>query len=154
MNMNRQELQQQLVNNVIEGMDFKTMWSVLYDFMDESYDKFSDEELMEEVNEFYPELLEESNTNWVGRPTNLLTGQTVNRGLTLVCNSRSMNKTKTILSNPQTLQDLQDFLFDTMLPADLAVDWFCEQFGVNATDEVVDFVVEAHFAFFGEWQSA
>jgi len=74
----------------------------------------------------------------------------VNRVLTLVCNYRSMNKTKTILSNPQTLQDLQDFLFDTMLPADLAVDWFCEQFGVNATDDVIDFVVDAHFAFFGE----
>ena len=59
-NMNRQELQQQLVNNVIEGMDFKTMWSVLYDFMDESYDKFSDAELMEEVKEYYPELLEEN----------------------------------------------------------------------------------------------
>jgi len=57
-NMNRQELQQQLVNNVIEGMDFKTMWSVLYDFMDESYDKFSDAELMEEVKEYYPELLD------------------------------------------------------------------------------------------------
>jgi len=61
-----------------------------------------------------------------------------------------MNKTKTILSNPQTLQDLQDFLFDTMLPADMAVDWFCEQFGVNATDDVIDFVVDAHFSFFGE----
>ena len=61
-----------------------------------------------------------------------------------------MNKTQTILSNPQTLQDLQDFFFDTMLPADLAIDWFCEQFGVNATDEVVDFVVDAHFSFFGE----
>tara|TARA_B100001939_G_C16671690_1_gene500560 strand:+ start:100 stop:282 length:183 start_codon:yes stop_codon:yes gene_type:complete len=60
MNMNRSELQHELINNVIEGMDFKTMWSVLYDFMDESYDKFSDEELMEEVNEFYPELLEEN----------------------------------------------------------------------------------------------
>jgi hypothetical protein len=59
MNMNRSELQQELINNVIDGMDFKTMWQVLYDFMDESYDKFSDEELMEEVNEFYPELLEE-----------------------------------------------------------------------------------------------
>ena len=58
--MNRQELQQELINNVIDGMDFKTMWQVLYDFMDESYDKFSDEELMEEVNEFYPELLEEN----------------------------------------------------------------------------------------------
>jgi hypothetical protein len=59
MNMNRSELQQELINNVIDGMDFKTMWQVLYDFMDESYDKFSDEELIEEVNEFYPELLEE-----------------------------------------------------------------------------------------------
>ena len=59
-NMNRSELQQELINNVIDGMDFKTMWQVLYDFMDESYDKFSDEELMEEVNEFYPELLEEN----------------------------------------------------------------------------------------------
>ena len=59
-------------------------------------------------------------------------------------------KTKTILSNPQTLQDLQDFLFDTMAPADLAVDWFCEQFDCSATEEVIDFVVEAHFSFFGE----
>ena len=32
----------------------------LYDFMDESYDKWSDEELMEEVKEYYPELLEDS----------------------------------------------------------------------------------------------
>ena len=58
--MNRQELQEQLIDNVIEGMDFKTMWSVLYDYMDESYDKYSDEELTEEVKEYYPELLEES----------------------------------------------------------------------------------------------
>ena len=61
--MNRSELQQQLINSVIDGMDFKTMWSVLYDYMDESYDKYSDEELIEEVKEYYPELLEESNTN-------------------------------------------------------------------------------------------
>ena len=61
--MNRSELQQQLINSVIDGMDFKTMWSVLYDFMDESYDKYSDEELKTEVEEYYPELLEESNTN-------------------------------------------------------------------------------------------
>jgi len=59
MNMNRQELQDQLIDNVIDGMDFKTMWAVLYDFMDQSYDKYTDEELMEEVKEYYPELLEE-----------------------------------------------------------------------------------------------
>ena len=63
MNMNRQELQEQLIDNVIEGMDFKTMWQVLFDFMDQSYDKYTDEELMEEVKEYYPELLEESDTN-------------------------------------------------------------------------------------------
>tara|TARA_B100000003_G_scaffold167902_1_gene154565 strand:+ start:156 stop:329 length:174 start_codon:yes stop_codon:yes gene_type:complete len=57
--MNRSELQQQLINSVIDGMDFKTMWSVLYDYMDESYDKYSDEELKTEVEEYYPELLEE-----------------------------------------------------------------------------------------------
>ena len=59
-NMNRQELQDQLIDNVIDGMDFKTMWAVLYDFMDQSYDKYTDEELMEEVKEYYPELLEEN----------------------------------------------------------------------------------------------
>ena len=58
--MNRDELQKQLIDSVIDGMDFSTMWQVLYDFMDESYDKYSDEELMGEVKEYYPELLEES----------------------------------------------------------------------------------------------
>ena len=57
-NMNRQELQDQLIDSVIDGMDFKTMWAVLYDFMDQSYDKYTDDELMEEVKEYYPELLE------------------------------------------------------------------------------------------------
>ena len=58
--MNRSELQEQLIDNVIEGMDFKTMWQVLYDFMDQSYDKYTDEELITEVKEYYPELLEEN----------------------------------------------------------------------------------------------
>ena len=58
--------------------------------------------------------------------------------------------TKTLLSNPQTEQDLQDFLFDTMASADLAVDWFCDRFNVSATDEVIDFVVDTHFAMFAD----
>ena len=58
--MNRDELQQQLVNNMIDGMDFKTMWQVLDSYMMESFDKYTDEELVEEVKEYYPELLEEN----------------------------------------------------------------------------------------------
>ena len=57
---------------------------------------------------------------------------------------------KTTLFSPQNLQDLQDFMFDTMASSEMAVDWFCERFDVSATDEVIDFVLDAHFAFFGE----
>ena len=42
---------------MLDDMDLKTMMSVLYDFMDEAYDKYSEEELTEEVNQYYPELL-------------------------------------------------------------------------------------------------
>ena len=57
--MNRQELQAAMINQVIEDMDLKTMWAVLADFMSESYDKYSDAELTEEVTEYYPHLLED-----------------------------------------------------------------------------------------------
>jgi len=57
--MNRSELQQQLVDNMIESMDFKTMWQVLDSYMMESYDKYSDEELITEVKEYYPDMLED-----------------------------------------------------------------------------------------------
>ena len=55
--MTRDELQSKLIQQMLEDMDLKTMMSVLYDFMDASYDKYSEEELTEEVNEYYPELL-------------------------------------------------------------------------------------------------
>ena len=55
--MNRDELQSKLIQQMLEDMDLKTMMSVLYDFMDASYDKYSEEELTEEVNQYYPELL-------------------------------------------------------------------------------------------------
>lgn len=55
--MNRDELQSKLIQQMLEDMDLKTMMSVLYDFMDASYDKYSEEELTEEVKEYYPELL-------------------------------------------------------------------------------------------------
>ena len=56
----------------------------------------------------------------------------------------------TLLSSPQTLQDLQDFMFDTMASSEMAVDWFCDRFSVSATDDVIDFVVDAHFGMFAD----
>ena len=45
---------------------------------------------------------------------------------------------------------LENFMFETMLPAEMCVDWVCEQWNLSATDEVIDLVVDAHFAFHGE----
>tara|TARA_A100001388_G_C28658189_1_gene445430 strand:+ start:77 stop:274 length:198 start_codon:yes stop_codon:yes gene_type:complete len=65
-----------------------------------------------------------------------------------------MNKTNNPLSSLYTkeiaLLELQDFMFDTMASTEMALDWFCDRFDVSATDDVIDFVVDAHFAFFGE----
>ena len=56
--MNRSELQDQLIQQIIDDMDIKTMAALLYDMMDESYDKYSDKELITEVEEYYPNLLD------------------------------------------------------------------------------------------------
>ena len=58
-NMNRSELQDNMIQQILDDMDIKTMMAILYDNMSESYDKYSDKELVEEVKEYYPHLLEE-----------------------------------------------------------------------------------------------
>ena len=56
--MNRSELQDTMIQQILDDMDIKTMMSILYDSMNEDYDKYSDEEILEEVKEYYPHLLE------------------------------------------------------------------------------------------------
>ena len=56
--MNRKDLQDQLVQQMIDDMDLKTMTCLTYDYLMEGYDKYSDEELTEEVEQYYPELLD------------------------------------------------------------------------------------------------
>ena len=56
--MNRSELQDNMIQQILDDMDIKTMMAILYDNMSESYDKYSDSELMEEVKEYYPHLLD------------------------------------------------------------------------------------------------
>ena len=57
--MNRSELQDNMIQQILDDMDIKTMMAILYDNMSESYDKYSDEEFFEEVEEYYPHLLED-----------------------------------------------------------------------------------------------
>ena len=54
----RDELQDAMINQILDDMDIKTMMAILYDNMSESYDKYSVDELIAEVEEYYPHLLE------------------------------------------------------------------------------------------------
>ena len=57
--MNRSDLQENLIQQILDDMDLDGLMQLAYDYMDESYGKYSDEELKEEVKEYYPHLLEE-----------------------------------------------------------------------------------------------
>ena len=61
--INSDQLQDDLIEQMIDDMDLKTMASLLYDYMNDSYDKYTVDELIEEVEEYYPDLLEESKEN-------------------------------------------------------------------------------------------
>jgi len=60
--MNRSELQDALIQQMLDDMDLKTMTQLCYDYLDDGYDKYSDEVSTEDCNEYYPHILEESNT--------------------------------------------------------------------------------------------
>ena len=57
--IDRDALQDNMINQILDDMDIKTMMAILYDNMSESYDKYSVDELIAEVEEYYPHLLEE-----------------------------------------------------------------------------------------------
>ena len=61
--IDRDELQEDMINRIIDGMDIDGLCQLAYDYLNENYDKYSVKELITEVEEFYPDMLEESNTN-------------------------------------------------------------------------------------------
>ena len=58
--IDRDALQDNMIQQILDDMDIQTMMAILYDNMSESYDKYSTDELIAEVEEYYPHLLEES----------------------------------------------------------------------------------------------
>ena len=45
--------------------------------------------------------------------------------------------------------DLNRFLVEMMPDLEVSVDWVCERWGLDCTDELVDFVADCHDACFG-----
>ena len=56
--IDRDALQANYINRVLDDMDIKDMMAILYDYMDVEFDKYSVDELIEQVDQDYPELLE------------------------------------------------------------------------------------------------
>ena len=56
--MNREALIADYAQQILDGMDMKTMECFVYDTLVENLSSYSDEQLIEEVTEYNPELLE------------------------------------------------------------------------------------------------
>ena len=61
--IDRDKLQDDMINRIIDSMDVDGLCQLAYDYLNENYDKYSVKELITEVEELYPDMLEESNTN-------------------------------------------------------------------------------------------
>ena len=59
-NMDRDQLQNDYIESIVDGMDHKDMWQFVYDTLEQNLEKYSDEELVTEVKDYYPHLLEPS----------------------------------------------------------------------------------------------
>jgi hypothetical protein len=61
--MNREQLQHDYIETIIDGMDHKDLWQFVYDTIEQNLEKYSDEELVTEVKDYYPHILGEDDTN-------------------------------------------------------------------------------------------
>ena len=61
--IDRNQLQNDYIERIIDGMDHKDLWQYVYDSLEQNFERYSEQELVTEVEDYYPELLEESNTN-------------------------------------------------------------------------------------------
>ena len=54
----RDELQDAYINEIIDGMDLKDLIRIVYDNLEQNLEQYTVDELIEEVEEYYPHLLD------------------------------------------------------------------------------------------------
>jgi len=55
--IDRDELQQNLIDQILDDMDLKTLMQLVGEQLDNNYDQYTVDELIEEAKEYYPHLL-------------------------------------------------------------------------------------------------
>ena len=61
--IDRDELQNDYIERIIDGMDHKSMYQYVYDNLSDHLDKYSVDELIGEVEEYYPDMLDSPGTD-------------------------------------------------------------------------------------------
>ena len=56
--IDRDELQDAYIERIIDGMDHRDLWRYVYDSLEQNFEKYTVDELIGEVEEFYPDLLD------------------------------------------------------------------------------------------------
>ena len=54
----RDAIQCEYVERIVDGMDMDDLISTVYDFMHESLNKYTEEELLAEIKEYHPDILD------------------------------------------------------------------------------------------------
>ena len=63
--VDRDQLQAAYINRVLDDMDIKDMMAILYDYMDVEFDKYTVDELIEQVEEYYPDLIDDNDDDQI-----------------------------------------------------------------------------------------
>lgn len=58
--IDRKTLQNDYIERMIDGMDIDTLCCIVAEYMDSNLDDYTDEQLVAEVKEYYPDMLDES----------------------------------------------------------------------------------------------
>lgn len=58
--IDRDQLQNDYIECIIDGMDHKTMYQYIYDMLEQNFEKYTVDELIGECEEYYPHLLEDA----------------------------------------------------------------------------------------------
>lgn len=59
-NIDRKMLQNNYIERMIDGMDIDTLCTIVAEYMEMNLDDYTDEQLVAEVREYYPDMLDES----------------------------------------------------------------------------------------------
>tara|TARA_A100001234_G_scaffold186949_1_gene171384 strand:- start:34 stop:267 length:234 start_codon:yes stop_codon:yes gene_type:complete len=57
--IDRNQLQNDYIERIIDGMDHRDLWQYVYDSLEQNFDRYSEQELVTEVEDYYPDLLED-----------------------------------------------------------------------------------------------